>query len=181
MKSEIEGHEAADRLIRLKLFYSGGLPEKRQIFVTPGLLSLLHGPWISQPKWPKRKQWETRWNKARQHLDDFIDGLMTDRIYVRSGPRKKSSCFMSRLDPETEEIWEIRVRDPKPGLRILGSFARQDMFVALTAAPHECLSTEEDWNRVIQQYKKKRNQYFTASPFSGSYPHDYITNAFILD
>jgi hypothetical protein len=88
---------------------------------------------------------------------------------------------MSRLDPEPDEIWEIRVRDPKPGLRIFGSFIKQDEFVALTAAPHECLDTEEDWNRAIQQYKGEWNRHFTSRAFSGSYPHDYLTNAIILD
>jgi hypothetical protein len=88
---------------------------------------------------------------------------------------------MSRLDPDSDEIWEIRVRDPRPGIRIFGSFLSQDVFVALTAVPHECLSVEDDWVRAIKEYKTEWSRYFNSAPFRGSYPHGYLTNAFILD
>jgi hypothetical protein len=173
IRDEINEHLETGQLIRLHLFVPE-LPEKRTIYLTPNLMTLLHGPWVGE-------KWERRWYRARQQLEDFIDGLPRDRIFVRSAPRKKSSAFMSPLDPVSDEIWEIRVRDPKPGLRIFGSFVCQNVSVALTAASHECLSTKEDWNRAIQEYKGEWSRYFNSAPFRGSYPHDYLTNAFILD
>lgn len=173
IEEEVNGHVNAGRLVRVKQSFPGS-PEKRVIYVTPTLMALLDGPWGNTT-------WEKRWNRARQQIDDFIDGLPRDRIFVRSAPRKKSTCFMSLLDPESNEIWELRCRDPKPGLRIFGSFIAQDVFVALTAAPHECLTVEDDWNQAIQQYKVEWSRHFTLPAFSGSYPHDYLTNAIILD
>lgn len=88
---------------------------------------------------------------------------------------------MSRLDPERNEVWEIRCRDPKPGLRIFGSFIAKDQFVALLALPHECLNDEDDWNKLIVRYKEEWAWHFTAQPISGVYPNDYISDAVILD
>lgn len=173
IEEEIDNCLRDGSLVRLRLFVPE-LPERRLIYVTPAVTALLHGPWGDV-------RWERRWYRARQAIDDFIDGLIKDRIYVRSAPRKKSTAFMSILDPEQDEVWEIRVRDPKPGLRIFGSFVQKDRFVALTAAPHECLNTEEDWNRAINEYKSEWSRHFRSQPFTGSYPHDYLTDAFILD
>jgi hypothetical protein len=148
-----------------------GLPERRTIYVTPSLVTLLEGPW-------HEVIWEKRWYRARQQIDEFIDGT---RLTLRSAPRKSSTCFMSLLEPESNEIWEIRCRDPKPGLRIFGSFIKRDTFVALTCAPHECLTSEEDWDRAIQQYKTEWEKHFNEPAFRGPYPNDYLTNAIIFD
>jgi hypothetical protein len=101
------------RLIKVKQSY-GGLPEKRAIYATPFLMALVDGPWNDA-------KWEKRWYRTRQQMDEFIDGI---RLTLRSAPRKKSTCFMSQLEPTSNEIWEIRCRDPKPGLRIFGSFVQ---------------------------------------------------------
>ena len=170
---EVEAHHKEGRLVRFVPIVCSP-PQRRVIYVTLALKNLLDGPWVGD-------EWEIRWSRAKQQLDDFMDGLPRDRIFVRSAPRKKSACFMSLLDPENDEIWEIRCRDPKPGLRIFGSFIRQDVFVALTAAPHECLSSEGDWDRAIQQYKQEWNKYFSSAAFSGAYPNDYLTRAIVLD
>jgi hypothetical protein len=149
--------------------------ERRRIYAPNEIAMLLKGPW-SDPVW------ERRWGRAVQQLDEFIDGLYSDpRITVRSAPRKKSTCFMSRLDPEPDEVWEIRCRDPKPGLRIFGSFVGKDEFVALLALPHECLRNDQDWDALIVRYKGEWNRHFTTQPFSGAYPHDYISNAVVFD
>jgi hypothetical protein len=158
------------RLIKVKQTYPG-LPERRVFYSTPDLMFLLDGPWGDI-------KWEKRWYRARQYLDDFIDGK---RFTLRSAPRKKSTCDMSLLEPEGDEIWEMRCRDPKPGLRLFGSFVKRDTFVALTCAPHECLGTESDWNEAIRQYKISWASHFRFSAFTGHYPHGYLTNAIILD
>jgi hypothetical protein len=176
LQDEVNNHVSTGVLVRVPQSFSlPGVPEKRIIYVPPPLMALLDGPWTGDIKWEKR------WSRARQQIDEFIDGLLRDRIFVRSAPRKKSTSFMSLLDPEDDEIWEIRCRDPKPGLRIFGSFINRDAFVALTAVPHECLSSEEDWNRTIQQYKEEWNRYFTSPAFSGAYPDAYLTRAVVLD
>src|SRR5262245_34073758 len=173
LHDEIEVNVNQGRLVRVEQLFVI-CPGLRVIYFTPKLKELLDGPWSDH-------KWEEHWNKVRQQIDEFIDGLPTERrITVRSSARKKSTCFMSLLDPEANEIWEIRCRDPKPGMRLFGSFVKKDVFVALIAAPHEFLSSEEDWNRTIQQYKEKWAKHFSATAFRGSYPHDYLTDDVIL-
>jgi hypothetical protein len=149
IQDEVNTHVALGQLIKVRQSFPLGVPDRRVIYVTPILMSLLDSPWGNGDI-----KWEKRWSRARWQVDEFIDGLPGDRIMVRSAPRKKSTCFMSLLDSENDDIWEIRCQDPKPGIRIFGSFVKQDEFVALTALPHECLSSEEDWNRATQQYKE---------------------------
>jgi hypothetical protein len=174
IKDDIEGSLSNGRLIRLKQSFPG-LIERRKIYASLELALLLKGPWSDTV-------WEKRWGRAVQQLDEFIDGLRSDpRITVRSAPRKKSTCFMSRLDPETDEIWEIRCRDPKPGLRIFGSFVGKDEFVALLALPHECLRDDQDWDALIERYKGEWHRHFAFQPFRGVYPHDYISDAVVFD
>jgi hypothetical protein len=170
IRDEINTHFSNRQLVRLKQSFPG-LAERRLIYASNDIAMLLEGPW-NEPVW------ERRWARAVQQIDEFIDGL---RITVRSAPRKKSTCFMSRLDPEPDEVWEIRCRDPKPGLRIFGSFVAKDEFVALLALPHERLRNDEDWNALIVQYKGEWNRHFTTQPFSGAYPHDYLSNAVVFD
>jgi hypothetical protein len=167
---ELKGLLDDERLIRLKQSFPG-LPERRALYTTPALMELLYGPW-------NEIQWERRWNRVRQQFDDFIDGV---RLTLRSAPRVKSSCFMSRLEPEASEIWEIRCRDPRPGIRLLGSFIERDVFVVLSCAPHECLRNDDDWKGAIEHYKGEWCKYFSGPAFSGVYPNGYLTNAIILD
>jgi hypothetical protein len=174
IQDEIDTYLSGGQLVRLTQSFPG-LAERRKIYTTAEIAMLMRGPWND-------RAWERRWNRAVQQIDEFIDGLYNDpRITVRSAPRKKSTCFMSRLEPESDEIWEIRCRDPKPGLRVFGSFIAKDEFVALLALPHECLNSDDDWNSLIQLYKREWNRYFTTQPFSGTYPNDYISNAVIFD
>ena len=174
IEDEIKSYLESGLLIRIRQSFPGQ-PEKRVICASPAIVALLDGPWNGDPKWEKR------WNRVRQQIDEFIDGFFLERITVRSAPRKKSTCFMSLLDPEADEVWEIRCRDPKPGIRIFGSFVKQNFFVALSVAPHECLSTEADWNRAIKQYRDEWHKHFSTAPFSGVYPHDYLTDAVVFD
>ncbi len=59
----------------------------------------------------------------------FIAGKV---ISVGWDPMKKGvSAFMARLAPVEDEVWDIRSRDPSPGIRVLGSFSERDVFVAL--------------------------------------------------
>ena len=50
-------------------------------------------------------------------------------------PYRHKSAYMGLLDPPGRGFWDIRSRDPKPALRILGHFADVDLFVALVWHP----------------------------------------------
>ena len=42
---------------------------------------------------------------------------------------------MGLLAPREDAFWDIRSRDPRPGLRVIGHFAETDVFVALVWRP----------------------------------------------
>lgn len=175
IQNEVNTQVLLGTLVQLTQSFPG-IRERRKVYATPEVAALLDGPWGGS------QIWERRWSRVSQQVDEFIDGLSSDpRITVRSAPRKRSTCFMSRLDPEPDEVWEIRCRDPKPGLRVFGSFIAKDEFVVLMALPHECLSDDNDWNVAIARYKGEWNRFFTVAPFTGAYPNDYISDAVILD
>ncbi|WP_172125293.1 hypothetical protein [Devosia sp. 919] len=71
--------------------------------------------------------------EGRRMLDSFTAG---NRIVVSLNPHEKPAyCQLSRNDPVAEGVWEFRIRDPKPQLRIFGCFAECDVFIALSVTP----------------------------------------------
>lgn len=92
---------------------------------------------------------------------------------------------MTVLCPHEDGIWEIRDVRPKPSLRILGSFAQKDVFIAL--APYERSELggkgSEEWTNALQNYKAQWTELFDGHrPMSeGSYPNDYLSFARHLD
>ena len=57
-------------------------------------------------------------------LDRFISG---DRITI--GDRRHKHAFLKRLDPQGDQVWELRSIDPKPSVRAFGTFADADILV----------------------------------------------------
>lgn len=120
-----------------------------------------------------------RWLAARAVLEAFVDGYW---MTVKSKP--KSRAQFAILEPHSDEVWEIRDVKPKPSLRILGSFASKDFFIAL--APYERSQlgkkTSPEWAMALQIYKEQWKWLFDGhQPMSGSFPDDYLSNARHLD
>lgn len=146
----------------------------RRIVISKEIAALLNGPWHD-------KDWASRCNYLRADLERFITG---GHITVAAKPYKGKSSYMLRLAPESEEVWEVRSRDPEPGIRVFGRFAAADFFVALTWAkradlggPHSRqwrdarIQCKTDWLNLLRPYE----------PFQGPHIHDYIsTNAVSL-
>ncbi len=113
-----------------------------------------------------------------QDLDNFSLGEL---ITVGYGP--EATCMMKNLDPRTDEVWEIRSKDPKPQIRIFGRFCAQDVFVATHATyrdhlgnpweskfegnhwPQEILRCRQIWEQLCQG----------AAPHNGRSINDYIS------
>jgi hypothetical protein len=90
---------------------------------------------------------------------------------------------MARLNPPSEEVWEIRSLKPKPSLRIFGAFGQRDIFIALIWAKRTALGAAESepWKEIIKQFKQEWRNYFNEFlPLAGSYPDDYISNARLI-
>ncbi len=90
---------------------------------------------------------------------------------------------MAQLEPWTDEVWEIRSIDPKPSIRIFGSFTEKDAFVGLTWSFRKDLDGYggPKWQRAIQIYKTEWRNFFDCAPMSGEYPYDYLSETVVLD
>lgn len=121
--------EIADRVSEGRLFQltpmmpgsSGAVP--REMYVSQEIKSLIDGPWQDD-------DWERRCGSLRADLERFVQGGMIP-VAERPMLRGKTS-YMRQLFRWREEVWEIRSRDPQPGIRVLGRFADTDIFIVLT-------------------------------------------------
>ena len=112
---------------------------------------------------------------------DFDRFCLGGMIVVGSG--NESSCFMKRLSPTKDEIWEIRSKDPKPQIRVFGRFAAQDVFVATHLVRRDELGNGSaskfggtTWAAEIQRCKHIWRRLFQSEPpHSGDSLSDYIS------
>lgn len=174
LETEIDALLVSGRVFQLATEYPG-LPQRRTIYVSHAVNNLLLGPWTNTDE-------EYRIGQLRYWLDRFISG---GRVYVREQPRaKKSTADMAQLEPWIDEIWEIRSIDPKPSLRVFGSFAQRDVFLALTWAARKSLDYfgGPKWQAAIAHYKAEWQSHFNSQPLTGVlYPSAYLSNAVTLD
>jgi hypothetical protein len=100
-----------------------GVAAVRHVFVTGEVWDFVGGPALP-------KELATKAAEGRRMLDSFTAG---NRIVVSLSPHQKPShCQLSRNDPTQDGVWELRIRDPKPQVRIFGCFAECDVFIALS-------------------------------------------------
>lgn len=101
------------------------LEVKRVMVVSDEVQKLLDGPWSTGSL-------ARRANRLRADLEMFVRGQV---LGISMTPYKHKSAYMGLLDPPERGFWDIRSRDPQPGLRVLGHFAEVDLFVAMIWHP----------------------------------------------
>lgn len=147
-----------------------GVAIMRELFVSEEINRIAH------PPWPETSSGR-RFARMRSYLDSWSGGRL---ISIADDPyHKPKRTFMARIDPSQDEVFDIRCRSPKPGIRILGCFADQDLFIALTIAGHEDLTTEKEWRDEREACKAAWRRLFpTYQPFSGATLNEYVSNKF---
>lgn len=119
-------------------------------------------------------------------LRAWIDGFTNGRI-VTVGSDKNRTVDLKILNPQREEVWELRKRDA-PSTRIFGRFATRDVFVATNICTSSDLFSMQwvtdgyvrwpVWRREIRRCKAVwRSLFDTYQPVSGGNLSDYLTNA----
>lgn len=147
------------------------IPAGRYVFATAEVMTGLLGPW-------KTAKEEERFGRARAYIDTFISGSL---MAVRMPPSKSAKAQIALLADRADEVWEFRIRDPRPGLRIFGRFSEKDTFIALTTAFREQIGADDDWVAEIERCKREWRTYFpTFPPHSGPDAYAYITNIFLV-
>jgi hypothetical protein len=111
----------------------------------------------------------------RQTLDAFLEGGM---FSVAENPyAKPSDAMLARVAPVSAEFWDIRSIVPRPGIRCLGAFGAQDIFVALTWNYRENLDGPGEWKAEIRRCISGWRELFgTQQPFQGASLDEYLTN-----
>ena len=118
--------------------------------------------------WENTKD-EILWNRVRADLDWYVAGyliLVTDDGYMKP------------LDPETDGIWEILCRNPKPSIRIFGGFTEPDVFAAVSWCHRKPLGEKgsQEWAAAIRECKTEwRKHFLTYQPHVGNNINGYIS------
>ena len=161
----IDEHVAAKRLFRLHP-YEPATKVARLIYVSPSLSAYLQSE-------------DTRAGYVHGDLDSFIGG---DRILVSLIPHKARKAYMGLLEPTLNGIWDIRCRDPKPGIRVMGGFSKINHFVALTYFERKIKDTPADWRITIAECDREWNALFgNELPITGEHPSDFLSNYRCVD
>lgn len=138
-----------------------GTPAWRAMFVSEGIwrvLSTEHGD----------DEMEERLGILQADLELFVEGQPVDPRYL----------FL--LYPPGEAVWEIRSARPAPSIRVLGRFARKDVFVATNMALREDLGGWQSraWKDVKRRACAEWNRLFHPyPPMLSTNIHDLVTGA----
>lgn len=112
----------------------------------------------------------------RADLDHYVSG---DEIAVSLRGYETAGANLSRLDPSTDEVWEIRVHSAEPQQRVFGRFAWRDTFVAFSWSDRSEFETPEDWDDEKEFCQREWMSLFpNFQPIHGSEANVYISEPF---
>ena len=94
--------------------------------------SILLHPQLEAQIYERAEEWGRRVGRLQGDFESFVRG---QHIALSMTPFEHKSAFMGLMHPPADGTWEIRSRDPKPGLRVFGKFPCADTFVALSWEP----------------------------------------------
>lgn len=135
----------------------------RTLLVSPTIHAIVQGPW-------DHARDEVRYSKLRADLENFSSG---GELSVCAEPFEATDEDLAILDPRADGVWDFRSRNPSPGLRLIGQFAKLDTFVALVLAPRSKPvdglppplgdRNSREWKRAISDCRKAFGSLF--NPF----------------
>lgn len=167
-----EVNQGAGRLFSLGPSMPGA-SAKREVYISADVKALLNGPWVND-------DFEIRCGYLAADFDRFITGAT---IAVAATAHGSNAANLKRLHPPADEVWELRCRNPKPGIRVFGRFAAKDVLVALTWATRPDLGGPQSkaWRDAKESCNAEWRKLFPAyPPFSGAHCDDYLSNAVSL-
>jgi hypothetical protein len=117
--------------------------------------------------------------KSDRHLAaeseaDFADVILGERFDVAL-ELDHQYCLMARLDPPSDEVWEVRIYDTRPQLRFFGRFVACNVFVTLIG-PVGRIGKTLRWNQIKNKCISEWNTLFTYPPVRGDDINAYLTN-----
>lgn len=174
LRDEINSHVRAStpRLYDLGSLLGTGRASGRCMIVAPDIFA--H---VQPSAWPNNRK-GMRLGRMRGALDRFTNN---ERISIALHPRNKpAKTYLARILPVTNEVWDIRSTEIKPGTRVLGRFAERDTFIALVWAYHEDVIGDRAWADFGQRCLDEWRRLFGTLPaFSGTAASDYLSGNYI--
>lgn len=170
---ELAARCSEGRLVELKPLLA--VPIKRSVWVTADVMDQL-SPDTADP------DFELEAGRLRKKLESVARG---NRLVV--GQRRNKSCDVKRLDPPSDEVWELRER-PEPGIRVFFRFIDHDCIAATNIRLVRHLF-EKWWTRggrdywpawVVEIRRCKahwRSLFISYPPHVGETISDYLSNA----
>ncbi len=113
-------------------------------------------------------------------LRGFIQSAMVHWVSggrVRADVNRKGR-FLKRLDPPPPEIWEIRVTDPVPQVRLLGRIVEPDTFIVHRIHTRKYLGDKggQGWTEAMNACVSEFDRLFPGEPlFQRNSIYDYVT------
>lgn len=133
----------------------------RAMFVGEGLWDVLDSP-------EGDEDWEQRVGELRADLERFVTGEPIDPSYL----------FL--LYPAEDAVWEIRSVRPDPSIRVLGSFAYRNVYIATNHALRKDLDGWQNrrWKLVKRAARAVwRWLFHSYNPLGGSNINALVTGA----
>jgi len=153
---------------------------RRKLLLSPEIYELISGPYDN-------KDMARRCARIAADLETFVKGNL---VSICMEPFRAKTAYLAKLSDPDVDVWEIRCQDPRPGFRIIGHFAKRDVFVALKAAPRSKMvpwhpeppldaASSPEWKSIIDRSKLEWMSHFPGnSPLTGVNINDYVsTNA----
>ena len=168
---------ASPRLVMLNPFLPFD-PVVRTMVMSNEVARHVHGPWPSIDA-------ERRCARVRADLDAFVTGAV---VTICLEPFEASDERFGLLHKPSYGIFDVRCFDPRPNIRILGGFADQDLFVALTFHPRSKPISWLDrpplgdggsveWASAVHDTRKEWCDLFgSEQPRTGKTPDVFLTN-----
>ncbi len=139
-----------------------GAPIERVMLLTEAMAEILDSPTGDD-------EWEVRVGTLRADLERFVTNAeVIDPKYL----------FL--LYPAADAVWEVRSVRDAPSIRVLGLFAKRDVFVATNFALREDLAgwQSREWKNVKRAARAAWNRIFgTYRPRSNTKIGDLVTGA----
>lgn len=138
---------------------------------------------LSDAVWPYVMSNALRAGRLHAELDSFIGGdQVTISLNPRGAKRGAKNAFIGMLEPSSDGFLDIRSRDPRPALRVLGGFARRDYFIGLVLRERRLMETEQHWEEALTECKRSWwHLFYPIPPITGASPNDYLSNWICLD
>lgn len=108
---------------------------------------------------------EERYGRLRADLETFV---VEKDLYPH---------YLYWLTPREDNVWEIRSIADAPSLRVLGCFAKKDIFVALTIEERAELGgwDSESWKRAKRTTIQRWRSVLTIDPIQGETQDDFFS------